>query len=126
MSESEQKPPSFELEMNGEVYEADRDNTFLYTFLGELATRNQILHIHHNEEEDTKTWVVVTPDADPFKDYVNKMVAGKYEMHLNMRSVPEQCEYTYQRLVEHREDADKFIEEEMQDMPDEFNLEDWE
>jgi hypothetical protein len=92
MSEQE---PSIAFNVKGKTVEGKRDNTFLFTFAGELACFDHIylVLVENGEPEGLYMW-------NSNKDYADLsefMIASDYSVHLNLRDVAPQDEEAWQR-----------------------------
>ena len=98
----EKDPSSLMIEISGEPFEVNRRNTFLYTFLGDLATRNHVFIIteeNPNAEvyEGAHIWEVFQEDGYKFlRKHIRK---HNYTQYLNLQDVAEGDENAYERAL---------------------------
>lgn len=82
-----------------------RHNTRLYTFIGNLATRNHLFLILE-ETEDSYMGHRVFAHNDSYPALAYFMVEHEYPMNLNSTEVPELDEEAFQRSLDQLTDSD--------------------
>lgn len=75
--------PGMFLKVNGERFESTRDNTSLYTFLGQAAFN----HIFVVASEDPPAGFYVWSHQNGYDEMEDYMVTNDYPMHLNAQEV---------------------------------------
>jgi hypothetical protein len=75
---------ALELNINGETYRADRHNTSLFTFLGELGCYD---HVFVSLAEDE--CVYLFKNQQIWKDLVGFIMENEFPMHFNLNEVAE-------------------------------------
>lgn len=78
--------PALELTMNGEKIIANRHNTAMFTFLGELAVYD---HIFVLTDEETNSGAYLFKNQDVWKELAGFLIEHEFPMHLNMDEVAE-------------------------------------
>ena len=88
------------IEVGGEDFELTRYNTHLYTFLGQLATRNHIFITTHEDDgvaEGLYLWEQF--HTEPFNRIRAHMEEHKYAQFLNLYEIGETDEDAYERAI---------------------------
>jgi hypothetical protein len=105
------------IDIGDEPFEVTRYNTFLYTFLGQLATRNHIF-VQTGEDEEVCTGVYVwkTFHQNQF-DYLHEHILKfNYQQFLNLTQVSELDEQSYERAIKRQcNEIGDFIPEEFEE-----------
>lgn len=82
-----EQEPRLEITMNGERFVATRENTSLFTFLGELAVYDHIF-IQTGEEDDTvMTGGYLFKNQEVWHEMAGFLFENLYPMHLNLPEV---------------------------------------
>lgn len=101
--------PSINLGINGESYEARRDNTTLFTFLGKVGINLSMYnHIFYRtkEEDGTASGFYIWDHNPVFNELAQFMIDNGYPAYLNMPKVP-QCDLdAFDRTMEASSDFD--------------------
>lgn len=82
--------PIIELNLNGEKFEATRDNTTLFQFFGRLAIYNHIF-LEMGEDEKAPFGAYIFSDHPTYPDLEELIVAHEFPQHLALREVG-QCD----------------------------------
>lgn len=88
------------IEVGGEPFEITRYNTHLYTFLGQLATRNHIFITTHEDDgvaEGVYLWE--TFHNEPYNRILAHMQEHKYAQFLNLYEIGETDEQAYEKAI---------------------------
>ena len=80
--------PCLRINMNGEAMECRRNNTSLFTFLGELAIYDHIFVVY-NEEENYGAYLFKNQEV--WSEMAGFLFEHMYPMHLNLPEVA-QCD----------------------------------
>lgn len=109
MNENE---PFMRIQFDGEEFIATRENTVLYTFLGDLAMYDHV-YLVVDEENSTASYVFSTnPGYAPMKAYMEE---NQYCMHLNLPRVCDMDRKVFDRMIENSvSDIDNGIPEDWQ------------
>lgn len=78
--------PTLNLSMGEKIFEMNRRNASLFTFIGKLATHNHIFLVHEIEENrafGTYVW----SHHEAYEDLSNFLVEHDFPVHLNMLEV---------------------------------------
>jgi len=81
-----EQEPGIILNINGEHFEATRDNTSLFRYFGHLAVYNHVFIVRDEESGECTYIFNQHPTYPVFEEY---MVKHKYETHDNLREVAE-------------------------------------
>ena len=79
--------PKMSLQIAGEQVEARRENTTLYTFLGQLAIYNHVFVV--TKEDSERPGFYVFKDNNVFDEMADYMLKNQYPAHINLLSVAE-------------------------------------
>ena len=79
---------ALELHINGQEFLATRENTTMFTFLGELAIYDHIF-IERGMEESTPVGAYLFKNQNVWKDLAMFIMENQYPMHLNLTEVAE-------------------------------------
>lgn len=113
-----EQEPVMRLTMASGEFEATRDNTFLFTFLGKaginLAMYDHV-YIRMDEEGEEPQGAYIFSINENFQPMADFMLENKYTAHLNMSEVAE-CDVTaFNNMIrDNAEDLDNGIPEEWQ------------
>lgn len=80
--------PVIELNLNGERFEATRDNTTLFQFFGRLAIYNHIF-LETGEDSQYPIGAYLFSDHPAYPELEELIVAHEYPQHLALREVAE-------------------------------------
>ena len=80
--------PIIELNLNGEKFEATRDNTTLFQFFGRLAIYNHIF-LEMGREDDKPMGAYLFSDHPVYPQLEELIVAYEFPQHLALREVGE-------------------------------------
>lgn len=79
---------SLELNVMGESFRANRFNTTLFTFFGELALYNHVFLEMSQQDEETVTGAYVFCDNNVYEALARHIVSNDFPMVLNRTDVP--------------------------------------
>jgi len=103
------------LNMHGEEFEATPDNTSLYTFIGDLASRNHVfIETATSDKPNTTIGTYVFSVHPTYQPLMKHLIENDYPVHMNLRAVAECDENAYQKLI----DQAIASEEDFETLPD--------
>jgi len=87
--------------MRGEEFEATPDNTSLYTFIGNLASRNHVfIETEDSDKPNTVIGTYVFSVHPSYQPLMKHLIENEYPVHMNLRSVAPTDENAYQKLID--------------------------
>lgn len=114
MSEQE---PEITIRYNDQEYVANPRNTKLFTFAGELASRD-VVSLDLEGQSDDIPGLFIFNDLEVYEEIIGHMVRNDYPLLLNLREVPPAIETAFQTHLDQTVDEnpiDDFIPDWMQD-----------
>lgn len=84
---------------NGEEFEANRHNTSLFNFIGDLATRNHVFVVM-GDDDGIPTGAYIFQHNEVYPRIVEHMIEHNYPLHLNMTEVAECDEDAFQKSLD--------------------------
>lgn len=106
--------PYLPLNLSGKEVIATRDNTSLFTFIGNLASRNHVFIVYEIIDEENAYGSYIFPTNRLYEGLRDYLIINQYPLHMNLTSVSETDERAYQQHI--RELAEQ---EEIPDYPPE-------
>ena len=89
---------NLDITIGSEPFEMRRDNTSLFTHLGELAMYDHVFFVR-NEEEDGFRGTYLFRQAQGFKEIVEFMAEHEYPAHLNMLEVSDSDRQAWENFM---------------------------
>lgn len=103
--------PVMHLTMPHGEFDATPENSHLFTFIGNLASRSHVFLETGKADEKTMIGTYIFADAPVFNDMFDYMTQQGYPVHLNLRSIPECDEDAYQKYVDQNVEAAEIPDE---------------
>ena len=101
MSDFEQEPDEIILNVSdGSEILVNRYNTTLFTFFGELATRNHVFIQTGESEDETVTGFYIFSHASVYHALVERIAAFDFPMQLNSVTIPKCDEEAFIRSID--------------------------
>ena len=87
--------------MAGEQFEATPDNASLFTFAGNLASRNHVfLETGKSDKPNTTIGTYVFSVHPTYKPLSEHLIENDFPVHMNLREVADCDENAYQKLID--------------------------
>lgn len=94
---------TFYINYGEEKLEARRDNTSLFMFWGDLASRNHVfVQMEETDDNTTLGSYLFDPDCEWFDAVATHMINHGFTAHMNLPEVPDCDEQAYQRYINQR------------------------
>ena len=89
------------LKMNGEDFESTPDNTSLFNFIGELASRDHVfIQTGVGDLPHIMVGTYVFKPHPVYERLAAHLVENGYPMHLNLRRIPQSDEKAYNDMID--------------------------
>lgn len=81
-----EQDPSLNIKLGGNDFEMNRSNSFLFTFLGDLAIHDHVFLLTQ-EDRSRGAYIFKVCHPEPFRQLGEYMLANDYMAHLNLQEV---------------------------------------